>query len=133
MAWRGVVTNHPGPYSIEIDGRLIAPANLAKVVGKMTDQEERMLIEVAAERDALRELVAAQAMTNAELAQKVGGMGDQVEWARLQEVEADFLSLRGSVQQHFYNLFGTFTPTSMDCRAKGIDASDLIEEMARYV
>ena len=91
------------------------------------------LTAAVAERDALRDLVAAQAMTNAELAQKVGGMGDQVEWARLQEVEADFLSLRGSVQQHFYNLFGTFTPTSMDCRVKGIDASDLIEEMARYV
>lgn len=81
--WRGVVTGHPGPYSIEIDGRLTAPANLAKVVGEMDEHETLRLVqdeltkqmtrnyELLAERDALRELVVAQATTNAELAQEL--------------------------------------------------------------
>ena len=149
--WRGVVTGHPGPYSIEIDGRLTAPANLAKVVGEMTDEKltgpqmqafadleqslfytEQELTAAVAERDALRELVVAQATTNAELAQQLKGMGDPEEWKRLQIIQDDFGTLRASVRQHLFNLFGTYTPSSMDCRSKGIDASDLIEEMARY-
>lgn len=82
--WRGVVTGRPGPYSIEIDGRLTAPANLAKVVGEMTDQAmidsvrlnyeneiAAIMAPVVAERDALRELVVAQATTNAELVQEL--------------------------------------------------------------
>lgn len=89
--WRGVVTSHPGPYSIEIDGRLIAPANLAKVVGMITEDQEHALYEeiVAAvtERDALRELVAAQAMTNAELAQKVVEGGDTALQAKIEELQ----------------------------------------------
>ena len=92
--WRGVVTSHPGPYSIEIDGRLIAPANLAKVVGMITEDQEHALYEeivaAVAERDALRELVAAQAMTNAELAQKVedGADGpDEALRARIDELQ----------------------------------------------
>ena len=98
--WRGVVTSHPGPYSIEIDGRLIAPANLAKVVGMTEDfmghrdadsETARVLhMELTAavtERDALRELVAAQAMTNAELAQSMTELegGTNLRVAELEE------------------------------------------------
>lgn len=93
--WRGVVTGHPGPYSIEIDGRLTAPANLAKVVGAMhTDYSDANarhaeLTAIVAERDALRELVAAQAMTNAELAQKVASADgpDEALQARIDELQ----------------------------------------------
>lgn len=133
--WRGVVTSRPGPYSIEIDGRLTAPANLAKVVGmtedfmghRDADSETARVLHMeltaaVAERDALRELVVAQATKNAELAQQIADGVDPIDWERL----------RVAVRQHFANIFGTFDPTSMDCRAKGIDASDLIEEMARY-
>lgn len=85
--WRGVVTGRPGPYSIEIDGRLTAPANLAKVVGmtedfmghRDADRETARVLHMeltaaVAERGALRDLVVAQATTNAGLAQQIKDM-----------------------------------------------------------
>lgn len=107
-----MVTSHPGPYSIEIDGRLVAPANLAKVVGEMTDQEERMLIEVAAERDALRELVAAQAMTNAELAQKAAGADgpDEALQARIDELQEWVANVQSYVEDVLLLFMGERRP-----------------------
>lgn len=126
--WRGVVTGRPGPYSIEIDGRLTAPANLAKVVGMTEAQEDALNDKIEAlmdERDGLAELVAMQC-------EMIAAVPNDKEVARLQEVEADFIRLRDAVGQHFFNVFGTHTPTSLDCRAAGVDASDLIAEIAGY-
>lgn len=76
----GVVTGHPQPRMVEVDGKGWISEGLLEVVGEMTDQEERMLIEVAAERDALRELVVSQATTNAELAEELERM--RKSWTR---------------------------------------------------
>lgn len=75
-----------------------------------------------AERDALQAVVV----------QQCEALAETVPAHKLEELQEDFDKLRDAVRAMFLNVFDTREPTSMDCRMKGFDASDLIAEMARY-
>lgn len=90
----GMVTGHPQPRMVEVDGKGRISEGLLEVVGEMAHMTDgmtekdaregyaesqqkimRLLADLSMatqERDALRELVVAQATTNAELAQELG-------------------------------------------------------------
>jgi len=91
----GVVTGHPQPRMVEVDGKGAISEGLLEVVGEMTDERivghESVVratvddnIALRAERDALRELVVAQGVTIAELAIKddpAARIDELQEWA----------------------------------------------------
>lgn len=84
----GVVTGHPQPRMVEVDGKGWISEGLLEVVGEMTDETEEALNdkidELMDERDALRELVVSQATVNAQLAQEITD-GDNDRIAELEE------------------------------------------------
>jgi len=134
------VRHHPGLYNgrlremqrlealglVRHDGRGWVLTD--KGVGEMTDGRDYMatlegrINELTAERDALQAVVV----------QQCEALAETVPAHKLEELQEDFERLRDAVRTMFLNVFDTREPSGMDCRAKGIDASDLIAEMARY-
>lgn len=113
----GVVTGHPQPRMVEVDGKGWISEGLLEVVGEMTDQAmvdsvrlnyedeiAAIMAPVVAERDALRELVVSQATANAELAQELQVGSDEALQARIDELQ----EWAGNVQSYVEDLLLLF-------------------------
>lgn len=128
----GTVTARNGRM-LDIDGRgWWVSEGLLEVVGMNEHEMEFYAAScgvLEAERDALQAVVVQQCEALAALS---GPSSGSVPAHKLEELQGDFERLRDAVRTMFLNVFDTREPSGMDCRAKGIDASDLIAEMARY-
>lgn len=97
----GVVTGHPAPRMVEVNGKGSISEGLLEVVGTMQHVDdyndpvlkglalESELTAAVAERDALRELVVAQAEANAELAGELSDMREALKDAEEERDAAD--------------------------------------------
>lgn len=131
----GTVTARKGRM-LDIDGRgWWVSEGLLEVVGMDAHEIEHVgklhdaIVRLTDERDALQAVVIQQCEALAALS---GPSSGTVPAHKLEELQEDFERLRDAVRTMFLNVFETREPSGMDCRAKGIDASDLIAEMARY-
>lgn len=125
-AWSAVVTGHPRPKMVEVNGRSTISEGLLEVVEVTLDEKQAM----TEERDGLAAVVAQQCELIGELQEELAACPDADEIEHLREAKESASALKDAVSDVLLALTGTRRPSQRDCAVPEIWA---LAEAAEYL